>query len=393
MATYKAVLSQYKKTDGTHAILIRVTKGRKIAYIPVDHFVKAKDWNEGRSEVRASHPMHAVYNNDIKKIIRNAETEESKALQADQDIDSKTIRKKVKKTPGKVSFQTMATEYINALGVAKRSKERYHTHLAMFTKIVGDLTPQEITKSVIVDYESQQMGKKSENTIHRGIGTLSGIYRDLQESGDILPGKNPFKYSSAKQRRKEVVRLTIEEIEALTNAKGSVPEELAKDVFLLQYFLGGLRISDVLLMKIKNIHKDRILYSDMKTNKPQSHIIFPKAMVIISKHLEGKISDSYLIPLMTKEEDSEGFHEEIEAKTSYVNKYLKKIAKKAKITTTISSHIARHTFADHLRKSGSDLYAISKSLGHSSLKMTENYMESFDTESIDKAMKDLFKTI
>lgn len=392
MATYKAVLSPYKKTDGTHLILIRVTKRRKISYISVEHSVKPKYWNDGK--VRATHSMHAIYNNDIKKIIRDAEIIESKAFHSDVEIDSKTIRKKVKKTPGKISFKALATDYINSLRVSSRTKKRYHSHLAMFTKIAGDITPEGITKTVILDFETKALEKKSENTIHRGIATLSGAYTALQISEDIPLGPNPFKNATVKEKKSDKQRLDIEEIEALSIVKGTSPEEISKDVFLLQYYLGGLRISDVLLLKIKNIHKNRILYSDMKTERPQSHIITPKAKEIIAKYSKGKNPDNYLLPMLTIEITSlQLLEEEIEAKTAYVNKYLKQLAKKANITKTITSHVARHSFADHLRKSGTNLYTISKALGHSSLEMTENYLESFDTDAVDNAMNDLFKTV
>jgi site-specific recombinase XerD len=36
-------------------------------------------------------------------------------------------------------------------------------------------------------------------------------------------------------------------------------------------------------------------------------------------------------------------------------------------------HTLRHTFASRLVKEGTDLYAVSKLLGHKSIKMTERY--------------------
>ena len=56
----------------------------------------------------------------------------------------------------------------------------------------------------------------------------------------------------------------------------------------------------------------------------------------------------------------------------------------------LAFHIARHSFANIARQKNANLYDISKSLGHSSLKITETYLSNFDTESQDKTMKHVF---
>ena len=47
-------------------------------------------------------------------------------------------------------------------------------------------------------------------------------------------------------------------------------------------------------------------------------------------------------------------------------------------------HIAHHGYADHARRMSGDLYAISKSLGHSNLQTTEAYFNSFDRDAVDR---------
>ncbi|MBK7638425.1 MAG: tyrosine-type recombinase/integrase [Saprospiraceae bacterium] len=52
----------------------------------------------------------------------------------------------------------------------------------------------------------------------------------------------------------------------------------------------------------------------------------------------------------------------------------------------LTSHIARHSFADIARKKGISVYDISKALGHSSIAITEKYLASLD----DGAVTDVF---
>ena len=45
-----------------------------------------------------------------------------------------------------------------------------------------------------------------------------------------------------------------------------------------------------------------------------------------------------------------------------------------------TTYSARHSFATVLRRQGIDIQYISESLGHASLKMTENYLAGFNKE-------------
>ena len=58
----------------------------------------------------------------------------------------------------------------------------------------------------------------------------------------------------------------------------------------------------------------------------------------------------------------------LDPKTALINKYLKNIATKAEITKNITTHTARHSFADIARQKTDNIYNLSKTLGHSSLK-------------------------
>ena len=72
------------------------------------------------------------------------------------------------------------------------------------------------------------------------------------------------------------------------------------------------------------------------------------------------------------------------------NAGLKIIALNAKIKKKLTSHVARHSFADLARKKGISIYEIKELLGHSSISVTQGYLKSLDNESMDKAMQAVF---
>ena len=78
------------------------------------------------------------------------------------------------------------------------------------------------------------------------------------------------------------------------------------------------------------------------------------------------------------------------AKNALLNKYLKKIAEMAGIEKKVSMHISRHSFAKVAKEEGTDNLHLKELMAHSSIKVTENYMGSFDTQKTDDALKHIF---
>ena len=56
---------------------------------------------------------------------------------------------------------------------------------------------------------------------------------------------------------------------------------------------------------------------------------------------------------------------------------------------TLTTYVARHSFATVLKRSGVSTSIISESLGHSSEKTTQIYLDSFENSQIDAAMQNL----
>ena len=72
-----------------------------------------------------------------------------------------------------------------------------------------------------------------------------------------------------------------------------------------------------------------------------------------------------------------------------VNEHLDDIGKELGIELKISSYVARHSYATVLKRAGIATSIISESLGHSSERITQVYLDSFGNEQMDDAMKNL----
>jgi len=73
--------------------------------------------------------------------------------------------------------------------------------------------------------------------------------------------------------------------------------------------------------------------------------------------------------------------------SAYENKFLKQWIKDAGITKKITFHCFRHTFATLQLSNGTDIYTVSKMLGHRELKTTQIYAKVIDKTKREAAGK------
>ena len=62
---------------------------------------------------------------------------------------------------------------------------------------------------------------------------------------------------------------------------------------------------------------------------------------------------------------------------SFINNWMKHILKNLEIDKKGTTYVARHTFSTVLKRSGASTEYIQEALGHSDVKTTENYLDSF----------------
>ena len=101
--------------------------------------------------------------------------------------------------------------------------------------------------------------------------------------------------------------------------------------------------------------------------------------------------DDYIFPILNKDvhQSPTQIKDRIKKVLKKTNKLLKEIGEKAGLEIPLTTYVARHTYADTLRKNGTDIQIISQALGHQELATTRIYLRSFANEDIDKANEGL----
>ena len=156
--------------------------------------------------------------------------------------------------------------------------------------------------------------------------------------------------------------LTIDEVRLLAQTDCEYPR--IKDAFLFSC-MTGLRRSDILRLKWGDIHKQgdftRIIFRQKKTDGQEYLDITPQAAQLMGdpKGINDPIFEDIHSPSCT-------------------NKAVQEWVLNAGIHKKISFHCARHTFATMMLDLGTDIYTVSKLLGHRDLSTTQIYVKVLD---------------
>ena len=127
----------------------------------------------------------------------------------------------------------------------------------------------------------------------------------------------------------------------------------------------GLRYSDVIDLKWSHIDFEKNLIKK-EMIKTRSEVITP--LFTMARAVILEISDGKKLINTTKKV----FHKYSE---TTINQTLAKLTHIAKIDKHITYHSSRHTFATLLVQDGTDIYTISRYLGHKSIDMTQRYLK------------------
>ncbi|MDR6194939.1 site-specific integrase [Siphonobacter sp. SORGH_AS_0500] len=390
-------LGSKPKKNGRYPLFLRITQDRKLKRIYLGYDIAIKDWNSEKKEVRRSEKMFAVINRTIEDKI----AEVAKLKQELKHVNASTIAENLY---GKAteSFFDFAYTYIEKQSYnTQRNLKNEVNKLLEFTQN-RNLLFADLSLQMLEGYQSwlKTVRKNSQSTVRMSLVKIQTIVNHAIEKKILPVNENPFLGLKTAEGKPTRVRLTDEELQRFA-AVELEPDSLlwhTRNYWMFAYYAAGVRFSDLTTLKWKNIEDGRLTYIMRKTAHvtDKAHSIqLPKKALDILGYYTPKIKrkEDYLFPILniSKVLESEfDLLKEISSKNAMHNLRLKKICKKAEIEKEVSFHSARHTFADLGRRKIKDVYAVSKLLRHSKISMTEKYLNSFDTDTVDQAMKDLF---
>ena len=230
---------------------------------------------------------------------------------------------------------------------------------------------EEILPTDIGDFvRIQSKNKMATSTIARRLSSLKNFYIFLEKEDFIHVPMTDVEAPRGSKHLPSI--LTVEQVEKLLEAPDLDKAEGQRDRAMLEImYASGLRVSELLSLKMKNISFERNIINVIGKGSKQRKVPF------------GEFAKEYLVNYL-----EHGRKKNPGARTDYIflNRYgkpvsrqyfflqVKKYAEQVGIEEEISPHTLRHCFATHLLESSADIRTVQEMLGHSNIATTQIYL-------------------
>ena len=401
-ATISVVCYQSKTLkNGEHPLMLRICKDNKKKYQSLGISVNPKCWDFVKNKPKPNCPNRE----QILKIILDKQAKlQSSILEFNAEEKSYTGTTLLNAEKNKFQQKTVKAFYLELIEQYKNENKCGNrliykgsfNSLNTFTKNKLDIPFSVIDVEWLRKYEKWLKSKNNrETTISLLFRTLRSAYNKAINAKCARKSDYPFddfkinKFDTSTQKRALAKPDVLKFMQDFEYSGKREYVQLSKDIFVFSYLCGGINFTDIANLTTANIVNDRLEYIRQKTHKKIKIGIPDEAMKIIKKSaLESK---GYLFPILDNK-----IHKTPQQKQNRIHKVLVKINKNLKIlgaelgiNNTVTTYVARHSFATVLKKSGVNISIISEALGHSDLATTQIYLDAFDKEQIDEAMKNL----
>jgi integrase len=328
-------------------------------------------------------------------------------------------RRKTKQNSGKKGIQKIrATGYI-LTGDKKLDKEKYLKAEMMLAKARlefdsrnGDASPADFKHESFISYMRRLAENKEKANTRRGWEQALKHFEEFVEGRDVAFGEltsvlferfrtyllsevsspnsansylmrlkaavalavrdgrigsNPIRYVSIKTSRKLPTYLNIEEVQKL--ASTPLRDVNVRNAFLFGVFT-GLRISDIQALQWEQIVDGHVTFSQVKTGKAESMPLSEQAKTILDEQRRlNPTGQVFILP-----------------STPAIDSQLRTWSKRAGVKP-FSFHVSRHTFAVLALEQTTDIWLVSKLLGHSDVRTTQRYATVTDKRKQDAVAK------
>ena len=365
MATVCAkILKHHLKADGTYNVKIRITHKNEKRYIDTDHYVTEKQLSKNMAI------KDPIINRKVNQKIDDYRVAISELGEKLEFFSAEALRDYLCNKNTEINFIQFCDDHIRQLRKDKRDgTASNHTtvrnSLADFFKR-EKISILEITAVMLKSYERflrgkrtmtrvNQLGKEvttdsnglTDSGLHNHMRDLRTLFNAAREKfndddlGIIKIPHYPFKkYKIGSPPETEKRNIAIRQIKMIRDCqtKPGSRAELAKELFMLSFYLCGINAVDLYYCTKENINKGRLDYNRSKTEDRRKDNAFISIKIID----EAKpLLDKYIGVLSARYTTSNGLD-------TALSKGLKQLRKITGIPD-ITFYWARHTFANSAR--------------------------------------------
>lgn len=399
MSSVKAILRIDKvNAKGLAPLYLRSTNNRKSTFKALGVYIHPDDWDATTEKVKKSKrvPNSARINNLIAAQKLEVQNYLLDVAGGAKPYNPQAVKRAISRF-NHTSFTKYAADYLASINTAERytTYKTYRTLLHNLNEYAArELFFGDIDVAFLKDYYRYMTVTKgnTNNTALSNLKLIRKLFYDAIREDIVQPDQNPFPKFKFKWDTPDIEYLTEEElqrIEALSYPEDSLIGHV-RNLYVFTCYAAGIRIGDALCLKWSNVEGERLSFTTQKTASALNIPLPSKARAVLQyyKTPDSKRSD-YVFPFIRIADSGIELRKEIERRTAYINRLLKKIAAQAGIDKKIHFHTSRHTFAVRSVHRKMGLFQLSKILTHNSLKTTQIYL-NIANEDLDRAMSEAF---
>lgn len=395
MASIKLKFRVSSRPEKEGTLYFQVIHERVVKQIGTSYRIYESEWDEHRSDLVMQSLISPNRLKTIKSVREKIAWEKNRLNKIIEQFKNKgrcfSVDEIIQEYNAQSSNKTTVFEYIK-IQIEKlkstgkeRTSETYKQMLLSFIKFRNgeDLFFDIIDEALICQYESHmRIFGLCRNTTSFYLRVLRSVYNRAVDD-ELTEQANPFKrvYTGVDKTSKRAI--SLKEIKKIKDLDLSQTPTLdfARDIFLFSFYMRGMSFVDIAYLKKKNLANGFVVYNRRKTGQ-QLVVKWEKQMeTIANKYLNP--NNPFLFPIITKEDGTE--RKQYLNKMMLINRYLKKIAKLAKISTLLTMYVARHSWASIAQSQKISMKAISLGMGHDNEETTRIYLASIQTNIIDNA--------
>lgn len=388
MATLKLVIVPAKRlVNGKHKIRVALSHNSNTRYIPTDVIISDGEFKDGMVVNRddASH-----LNVKLRNILNYYQNIIDETMQLGSYTCSEVIKLLIKEHRySNAKFSDAMKEYLEELKEEERHKSEklYRLACESFIRECGDLFLNMITEKDIKTFRRNLEKRHLSPTTVRIYMTLVKVVIHFAEKRKMCKFEdNPFEDITPPSANVRELDLTIREIKAIRDLEAPKYNIcVARDIFMLSYYLGGMNLVDMLEVDFR---KNYIEYYRQKTKNKKhgesktAFSIQPEARDIINKYMKknGKLVF--------------GKYDTFGKAYSVISRKMDELAELAGIRKRVVFYSARKSFVQHGFDLGIALETLEYCIGQS-MKTNRpifNYVRVMRNHA-DKAMRQIFDSL
>ncbi|MDT0690404.1 site-specific integrase [Salegentibacter sp. F188] len=399
MINVRIVLRKKILSSGEFPVCLRVTKDRKTKYFKTIFNSTEDEWNSATGKFNKRNNNYLQNNRLLLKFQDRALKILGELKMESDDFTLEDFEKSYREISNPVQnnvftfWNEIIEEMIQAgrMGNARINREAYKSILKFYGS--KNLTFKNITPTFLNKYEVYM---RSRGGTDGGIGVpmraLRALYNFAIERGQVKEEFYPFKiYKISKLKGKGLKKaLSIEQVKKIVSLDLEKSPWLtnSRNFFVFSFYTRGMNFADMMKLEWKQVDEERIYYTRSKTKGTFIIKIVPPVQNILEFYKKQKRDTKYVFPILLHENltPSQVANRKHKVLQRY-NLQLKEIAEICGINKTLSSYVARHSFANCLKQKGIATDIISESLGHQNLAVTQAYLKELDSAVLDEAVE------